>query len=109
MVGLPVEVLPEIRKTKEIVGTVREEVSKQTGLPGGLPVIAGCSDTAAEDFSAGAVKNGQIIIKLATAGNVNLLRTRRCLTIRHLHTPILWKENGTPLRLPTAAHLRTAG
>lgn len=73
MVGLPVEVLPEIRKTKEIVGTVREEVSKQTGLPGGLPVIAGCSDTAAEDFSAGAVKNGQIIIKLATAGNVNLV------------------------------------
>ena len=48
-------------------------VSKQTGLPGGLPVIAGCSDTAAEDFSTGAVKNSQIIIKLATAGNVNLV------------------------------------
>lgn len=109
MVGLPVEVLPEIRKTKEIVGTVREEVSKQTGLPGGLPVIAGCSDTAAEDFSAGAVKMVRLSLSWQLPAMSIWLQTRRCLTIRHLHTPILWKENGIPLRLPTAVRLRTAG
>lgn len=92
MVGLPVEVLPEIRKTKEIVGTVREEVSKQTGLPGGLPVIAGCSDTAAEDFSAGAVKMVRLSLSWQLPAMSIWLQTRRCLTIRHLHTPILWKE-----------------
>lgn len=73
MIGLPLSVLPEIRGTKEIVGKVRAEVAALTGLPEGLPVIAGCSDTAAEDFSAGAVNAGQIIVKLATAGNVNLI------------------------------------
>ncbi|MBU5626055.1 xylulokinase [Oscillibacter sp. MSJ-2] len=73
LIDLPLSVLPEIRKTKDIVGTVRREVAERTGLPEGLSVIAGCSDTAAEDFSAGAVNEGQIIIKLATAGNVNLV------------------------------------
>lgn len=67
MIDLPLSVLPEIRRSKEIVGAVRREVTELTGLPEGLPVIAGCSDTAAEDFSAGAVNAYQIIIKLATA------------------------------------------
>lgn len=73
MIDLPLSALPEIRRSKDIVGTVSQKVAELTGLPEGLPVIAGCSDTAAEDFSAGAVQNGQIIIKLATAGNVNLV------------------------------------
>lgn len=73
MIGLPVSVLPKICHSREIVGHVRSEISKLTGLTEGIPVIAGCSDTAAEDFSAGAVREGQIIIKLATAGNVNLV------------------------------------
>lgn len=73
MIGLPLSVLPEIRGTKEVVGTVCSAVAERTGLPQGLKVIAGCSDTAAEDFSAGAVEQGQIIVKLATAGNVNLV------------------------------------
>ncbi|MCP1110164.1 xylulokinase [Ohessyouella blattaphilus] len=73
MIGLPLEVLPEIRGSQEIVGKVRAEIAELTGLPEGLAVIAGCSDTAAEDFSAGAVREGQIIVKLATAGNVNLV------------------------------------
>ena len=73
MIGLPLQALPEIRLSKEIVGHVQAEAARLTGLPEGLPVIAGCSDTAAEDFSAGATKVGQIIVKLATAGNVNVV------------------------------------
>ena len=73
MIDLPVSVLPEIRQPKEVVGCVRKEIAELTGLPEGLAVIAGCSDTAAEDFSAGAINEGQIIVKLATAGNVNLV------------------------------------
>lgn len=76
MISLPLETLPEIRKTKDVVGTVRKEISYLTGLPEGLAVIAGCSDTAAEDFSAGAVRDGQIIVKLATAGNVNMVTSQ---------------------------------
>lgn len=73
MIDLPVSVLPPVYKTTEVVGSVRREVAALTGLPEGLAVIAGCSDTAAEDYSAGAVHQGQIIVKLATAGNVNLI------------------------------------
>jgi len=73
MIELPLAVLPEIRQSKDIVGKVKREIAELTGLPEGLPVIAGCSDTAAEDFGAGATKEGQIIVKLATAGNVNLI------------------------------------
>ena len=73
MIDLPLAVLPDVRRSKEVVGRVRAEIAALTGLPEGLPVIAGCSDTAAEDFSAGAVTAGQIVVKLATAGNVNLI------------------------------------
>lgn len=73
MIDLPISTLPEIKNSKDIVGKVRPEIAELTGLPEGLPVIAGCSDTAAEDFGAGAVNEGQIIAKLATAGNVNLV------------------------------------
>jgi len=73
LIDLPIEVLPEIKKSKDIAGYVSEEASKATGLPKGVPVIVGCSDTAAEDLSAGAVRTGQLIVKLATAGNVNII------------------------------------
>lgn len=73
LIDLPMSALPPIKGSKEIVGTVLEAFSAQTGIPAGLPVIAGCTDTAAEDFSAGAIRPGQIIVKLATAGNVNVV------------------------------------
>lgn len=73
IIELPISVLPEVKLSNEIVGYVSKKVSDLTGLPEGLPVINGCSDTAAEDFSAGAVSEGQIIVKIATAGNVNVV------------------------------------
>lgn len=76
MIGLNPAVLPEIRQSAEIVGTVQKEPAQKLDLPEGLPVIAGCSDTAAEDYGAGACRAGQIIVKLATAGNVNLVTDR---------------------------------
>lgn len=78
MIGLPLSVLPKICPSKDIAGYVTKEAARQTGLPAGLPVTTGCSDTAAEDFSAGAVNEGQIIVKLATAGNVNLVTDSAC-------------------------------
>ncbi|MCG8481974.1 MAG: xylulokinase [Clostridia bacterium] len=73
MISLPIDVLPPVKPSKEIIGYVRKSIAELTGLPEGVPVIAGCSDTAAEDFGAGAVKSGQIIVKMATAGNVNVI------------------------------------
>lgn len=73
MISLPIGVLPEVKRSKDIAGYVKKDVALKTGLPEGVPVIVGCSDTAAEDLSAGAVREGQVIVKLATAGNVNII------------------------------------
>lgn len=73
MIGLSTTVLPPIKGSKEISGTVRKEVALRTGLKEGTPVITGCSDTAAEDYGSGAVEEGQLLVKLATAGNVNMI------------------------------------
>lgn len=73
MIGLPLRVLPPIRGSKEIAGVVSEEIAQRTGLRAGTPVITGCSDTAAEDYGSGAVEEGQLLVKMATAGNVNMI------------------------------------
>ncbi|MDR3230952.1 MAG: hypothetical protein LBT65_05905 [Synergistaceae bacterium] len=74
IIGLGLSVLPEIKTSKEVVGCVSREVAARTGLRPGTPAIAGCSDTAAEDYGSGAVEEGQTLVKLATAGNVNIIQ-----------------------------------
>lgn len=73
MIGLDPAVLPPVRQTKAIAGQVRAAVAAATGLREGTPVIVGCSDTAAEDYGSGAVEEGQLLVKMATAGNVNMI------------------------------------
>ncbi len=73
MIGLDPAVLPPVLPSLDIAGRVRQDVAEETGLIAGTPVILGCSDTAAEDYGAGAVEAGQLLIKVATAGNVTLI------------------------------------
>ncbi len=71
--GLPFESLPKLVKPTDVVGSVTEKASAETGLPVGIPVICGTSDSAVEDYGAGAIRPSDCIIKLATAGNVNVM------------------------------------
>ncbi|MCD8349728.1 MAG: xylulokinase [Planctomycetaceae bacterium] len=73
MIGLNPAFLPPVLPTLDIAGKVRKEVAEETGLIAGTPVIYGCSDTASEDYGAGGVEAGQLLIKVATAGNVTLI------------------------------------
>ncbi|MFN8224765.1 MAG: FGGY family carbohydrate kinase [Gaiellales bacterium] len=66
------DVLPRVVSPAAVVGTTRGGVM---GLGRDIPVIAGCSDTAAEAFAAGANQQGAAVVKLATAGNVNVVCT----------------------------------
>ena len=66
----------------------------ETGLPEGMPVVCGTSDSAVEDYGAGAVEPGDLIIKLATAGNVNSMTAAahphpKTLTYSHV-VPGMW-------------------
>lgn len=94
LIGLPERVLPPLCEPAEITGTVTVEAARLTGLKAGIPVICGTSDVTAEDYGAGAVKPGQCVIKLATAGNLNVMTAKatpgsKTLTYSHV-IPGLW-------------------
>jgi xylulokinase len=92
--GIPVEALPAITEPTDIAGKITAESAAETGLPEGITVVTGTSDSAIEDYAAGAVKPGQCILKLATAGNVNVMTAEahphpETLTYSHV-VPGMW-------------------
>ena len=68
--GITVDMLPPIKKPTDVVGCVTEVAAAATGLAIGTPVICGTTDTALEVFASGAVKKGDMTVKLATAGRI---------------------------------------
>lgn len=76
MIGWPMATLPPIVKPSTVVGKVTARAAQATGLAEGTPVVCGTSDTAAETFGAGMVREGIGVVKLATAATVNVLSPR---------------------------------
>ena len=94
MSGLRPGQLPRLVEPTAAAGFVTARASEETGLPKGMPVICGTSDSAAEDYGAGAVEPDDLIIKLATAGNVNAMTSSahphpKTLTYSHV-VPGMW-------------------
>jgi xylulokinase len=75
MIGWPMETLPPIVPTTAVVGAVTAEAARATGLKEGTPVVCGTSDTAAETYGAGMIREGLGVVKLATAATVSVLTT----------------------------------
>ncbi|MBQ3289881.1 MAG: xylulokinase [Kiritimatiellae bacterium] len=94
LAGLSRDKLPRFIEPTDVAGRVTAEAAAATGLPEGLPVVCGSSDSAVEDYGAGAVEPGDLIIKLATAGNVNSMTAAahphpKTLTYSHI-VPGMW-------------------
>jgi xylulokinase len=94
LADIPVKALPRIGKPTDMAGRVTAKAASETGLPKGVPVIMGASDSAVEDYASGAIEPGQCILKLATAGNVNVMTSKphphpETLTYSHV-VPGLW-------------------
>lgn len=94
LTGFDFSALPELTEPTERLGEVTAQAAADTGLPAGTPVICGTSDSAVEDYGAGAVEPGDCIVKLATAGNVNVMTAaphpfRTTLTYSHV-IPGMW-------------------
>ena len=70
LVGLTKENMPKIVNPLERVGQVCDEAAFDTGLKVDTPVICGATDTVMEVFAAGGVKQGDMTLKLATAGRI---------------------------------------
>ena len=83
LAGICMDVLPPVKKPTDVIGAVTAEAAKQTGLHPGTPVICGTTDTVLEVFAAGAVKPGDMTVKLATAGRICVI-TEKAYPDRHL-------------------------
>ena len=59
LLDIPMEKLPKIYKCDEIIGQVTEKASLESGLPQGIPVVAGGLDAACGTLGAGVISNGQ--------------------------------------------------
>ncbi len=70
---LPLSVFPVVVTPTTLSGKISPGAARESGLLEGTPVVVGTSDTAAEDFGAGAIYPGQGIVKMATAGNVCIM------------------------------------
>ena len=68
--------MPKIVNPLDFVGHVLDEAAKDTGLLTGTPVICGTTDTVMEVFAAGGVKEGDMTLKLATAGRICVVSNR---------------------------------
>jgi xylulokinase len=68
--NIPVGWMPELGEGPEVTGTVTIEAAGQTGLPAGIPVVAGAGDQAAQAVGVGAVHEGIIALTLGTSGVV---------------------------------------
>ena len=68
--------LPLVIKPADIAGRITKKAAEETGLREGTKVICGTTDTAMEVFASGAVKRGQMTVKLATAGRICVVADR---------------------------------
>ncbi len=74
--GLSLSAFPPIVSPTAIAGPLTAAAARESGLREGIPIVVGTTDTAVENYSAGAVSPGQGIVKLATAGNVCIMADR---------------------------------
>jgi xylulokinase len=64
--GIPRELLPEVVSPGSVVGHVTAEAARTTGLPQGVPVVAGCTDGTAGCLASGARQPGDLNVTLGT-------------------------------------------
>lgn len=65
--GIDPGVLPRIVEPHSVVGGLTPGMAAACGLPAGVPVVAGCGDTAASFLSCGAVRPGTCVDVAGTA------------------------------------------
>jgi xylulokinase len=72
IIGVPIEKLPRLARSTQVVGSVTQEAAEKTGLKAGTPVIAGCLDAAAGALGSGVVKTGQTNEQGGQAGGLGI-------------------------------------
>lgn len=75
-IGVPLEKMPPIRKSAEVIGAVTDEAAQVTGLAPGTPVVVGGGDVTCTLVGADARRPGRNCLYLGTAAWVAISRPR---------------------------------
>ncbi|HSX70210.1 MAG TPA: FGGY-family carbohydrate kinase [Pseudomonas sp.] len=75
------DMLPELVKPGERIGSISAEASRHTGIPEGLPLIAAASDKACEVIGAGGVEPSTACLSYGTTATINTTRAKYLETI----------------------------
>ena len=89
---LPIEILPELRYSHEIIGEINEKMAKKTGLKKGTPVVTGGGDFACSTLGAGVIDEGEACAMYGTAGNILIPLNKTSFDIRLLNTSHVVKD-----------------
>ena len=68
LAGIPIEKLPSVFPSHQIVGEVEREASKETGLAKGTPVLVGCGDVSASTLSSGVTEDKEAVFYYGSTG-----------------------------------------
>jgi xylulokinase len=82
--GIDPALLPAVSDSSAVVGEVTREAAAATGLPAGIPVVAGSADHVASAFAAGLCEDGDLLVKLGGAGDI-LLTTSEAVVDERLY------------------------
>ncbi|MFW6162856.1 MAG: xylulokinase [Planctomycetota bacterium] len=69
-VGIERDLLPRVVESQEVAGTVTRRAAKDTGLPDGVPVVAGGGDQPVGAVGNGVTAPGAIVATLGTGGQL---------------------------------------
>jgi xylulokinase len=95
---LPASAFPSLARSTDIVGYVSDTAAAETGLPAGVPVVAGAADLIASALAAGLVQPGDALLKFG--GSVDVLvatdrpRPDRRMFLDYHLIPGLYVPNG---------------
>ena len=62
--------VPPVHESPAVTGTISQAGAQATGLPAGIPVVAGAGDNAAAAIGSGVVRKGAGLVSLGTSGVV---------------------------------------
>lgn len=89
LAGIPPAALPPIAESQAVIGHVTPAAAAESGLPVGLPVVAGAADHVASAYAAGVVEEGDVLLKFGGAGDILIavdkaIPDRRIFLDRHV-------------------------
>ncbi len=68
--GLPAHLLPPIRRPSQVIGSTSAEAARLTGLPAGIPVVAGTTDSLAQLLGDGVCMTGDALVYYGSSGTL---------------------------------------